>query len=71
MDLIAQKIFRQIKDPEHPLHDLLPSDKVSNGSVGYISISGSIGQNCAKLCFQEILRLVNDKFTCFCLFIIE
>ena len=46
-DMITQSMFRQIKDPKHPLHYLLPPVKVSqsDGSAAYISISNPTSQN--------------------------
>jgi len=32
-DLIKQNIFREIKDPKHPLHYLLPPVKVSHSQM--------------------------------------
>jgi len=32
-DMITQSLFRQIKDPKHPLHYLLPPDKVSHSQM--------------------------------------
>ena len=37
-DMITQSMFRQIKDPKHPLHYLLPSVSQSDGSAAYIHI---------------------------------
>jgi len=31
--MIAQSLFRQIKDPKHPLHYLLPPVKVSHSQM--------------------------------------
>jgi len=32
-DMITQKVFREIKDPKHPLHDILPPVKVSHSQM--------------------------------------
>ena len=32
-DMITQSMFRQIKDPKHPLHYLLPPVKVSHSQM--------------------------------------
>jgi len=32
-DMITQSLFRQIKGPKHPLHYLLPLDKVSHSQM--------------------------------------
>ena len=32
-DMITQSMFRQIKDPKHPLHYLLPPAKVSHSQM--------------------------------------
>jgi len=32
-DMMTQSMFRQIKDPKHPLHYLLPSVKVSHSQM--------------------------------------
>ena len=32
-DMITQSLFRQIKDPKHPLHYLLPPVKVSHSQM--------------------------------------
>ena len=32
-DIITQSMFRQIKDPKHPLHYLLPPVKVSHSQM--------------------------------------
>ena len=60
--MITQRMFREIKNPKHPLHYLLPPVKVPNGSAAYISISTSTLQNYTLwkgfgtiLHFQEIL----------------
>ena len=32
-DMITQKVFREIKDPKHPLHNILPPIKVSHSQI--------------------------------------
>ena len=68
-DMITQSMFRQIKDPKHPLHYLLPPVKVSqsDGSAAYISISNPTSQNftswkglCTILYFNEVLVMLHN-----------
>jgi len=45
-DLITKNLLREIKDPKHPLHYLLPTVKVSHSQmvlhpIGYIPVSAS------------------------------
>ena len=40
-DMITQKVFRQIKDPKHPVHNILPPVSVtqSNDLATYLPVS--------------------------------
>jgi len=33
LDMITQKVFRQMKDPKHPLHDLISPIEVSHSPM--------------------------------------
>ena len=43
-DMITQKVFRQIKDPKHPLHNILPPVSVpqSNDLATYLPVSSTV-----------------------------
>jgi len=56
--LITQNIFREIKDPKHPLHYLLPPVKVSHSQMVFQPTYTRISFHLAKLlAMDEILCL--------------
>ena len=44
-DMITRKVFRETKDPKHPLHNILPPIKVSCSQIDlatYLPVSSTI-----------------------------
>ena len=67
--LIAQSMFRQINDPKHPLHNLLPPVKVSHSQMVLrptypyqipLAKTSRRGRDCTVLYFQEVLVMLHN-----------